>query len=135
MEQIGGATGVFWIALALVLAGLTVAASLRARHLGRAPGEGPLWLLSAVILIAFAFLIVRAIVAIDPELESNGEVPLLVPDWVLADSTALVAGIVAAVAAVAWIICFVIRGRALHRQAVAADEAVLQYMRREAGTE
>lgn len=133
MGQIGSIGGV-WIAVALVLAGLAVTASLVARHHGREPGEWTVWLPGAMVLAASSFLLPRLIVAVGSEADpaSDGEVPQLVPDWAFAESTALVAGIAGAAAALAWVIAFVIRARVQHQQSVDADEAVLREARQRA---
>lgn len=77
-----------------------------------------LWMLDSVVASGF-------------ENNRSEEVPLHLPDWLFADSTALIAGTVAAVGILASIICFLIRGRMQHLKSVAVDEALLREMRGE----
>lgn len=130
MEQIGGGTGVFWIALALVLAGFAIAVGLHARRYGREPGPGMLFLLGAVVLTASSFVLGRMIFTLDPEPEAASEAgPIAMPEWILAGSTATIAGIVGVIAAAAWLVYALIRGRVQYQQGVEADEAILHERR------
>lgn len=134
MEHVGGALGALWIAVAAVLAGAAVVGSLRARSSGRVPGEWTLLLPGTLVLVAMSFLLLRLIEVIAPAPDSAADsegVPQLVPDWTFAETTAIVAGTVAGIAALAWVICFILRGRMQHRRVLKAEAAVMRQRREE----
>ncbi|WP_335990092.1 hypothetical protein [Glycomyces sp. MUSA5-2] len=124
------AVGAPLIAIAVVLAGFSVVASLIAQRQGRIPSEWTLRLPVLIVFLALPFMVRWLIQLIDPfpGTEESRSAPM--PDWLSADSAAATAAIVAATGLIAGAICFLARARVQHLLAREVDVALLRERRR-----